>query len=158
MEALRTALRKALSDDKGKLLAIKRAAEQTGGVTEQVLGREVTVILFEKINARSLTISEFLEANLGSHDIAAYDSIAADFANTTGLMFCAPRHSAKRIRDMIRLRGAGGDYEGELDGCNGWETAEELAIVYADFKPNPNIQGRGSRYRAALEALRQAGK
>jgi hypothetical protein len=105
-----------------------------------------------------MKISEWLE-QFDSHDIIASQEAKDDFQKETGKAPVWPEYSRKQIRQAIADRGLGGHVTvGPMQTkmANLWEVAEALATRYANFGGSP-YEGRGRRFRAAIEALRLAG-
>lgn len=101
-----------------------------------------------------MKISEFLET-LDSHSIYKADELAKDFRESTGLEPCWPTHSETATKRQIEARGLGGYVDDGLgDAAFGHEIAKALAEKYANFKPFQI--GRGSAFRACLDAIKQA--
>ena len=93
---------------------------------------------------------------LSSHDIYDAQGAADDFKKETGLEPCWHSHSAKEMSSMIKSRGLGGSFHGNKPAVSGYEIAEALAETLAKSTSHHLFNGRGSRFRAALEALKQA--
>ena len=91
-----------------------------------------------------------------SHGIYDAEEIAKDFKKETGLEPCWPVSSAKQIKQAIKRRGLGGTFHGNAPAVAGYEIAESLADKLAPEVQRPALYGRGSRFRAALEALQTA--
>jgi|SRR3990167_8393053 len=102
-----------------------------------------------------MKISEWL-AQLSSHEIYDAEKIAKDFTKNTGLKPCWHVYSAKAIRGMIKARGLGGSFSGEKEAVAGYDIAESLAETLANSTAHRRFNGRGSRFDAALTALRTA--
>lgn len=102
-----------------------------------------------------MKVHEWLE-QLCSHDIYDADGAAEDFRKETGLEPCWHCHTADEIKGMIQARGLGGSFHGNQPAVSGYEIAEALAENLAQSKSHHQFYGRGSRFRAALEALKQA--
>jgi hypothetical protein len=104
-----------------------------------------------------MKISEWLDKNVHSHDIATQDEVAADFKEETGFEACWPTHTVKETIKSIEERGLGGKITGDPDTIVAWgyEIAEALANKYAKFRPWK--MGRGSRFQQCVDALKEAG-
>lgn len=115
------------------------------------------VLTDARMEGRRLKISEWLLANVDSHDILEHEGAAKDFTKATGLQPCWPVHSRQTTIDTMARRGVGGHISEGL-GANAWgyEVAEALAKKYAPGYRCTKL-GRGYVYREALEALRAAG-
>lgn len=70
-----------------------------------------------------------------------------------------PTFTIEETSERIRARGLGGQVEGYPEDrlIYGWTTATALAKVFCGDAPGLQFQGRGSSFRADLEALREAG-
>lgn len=97
---------------------------------------------------------------LHSHEI--YDSVgmANDFKEKTGLDPCwGGGWSHKEMTNAIKARGLGGNLKPDNGHqlIAGYEVAEALADKLVPGKSrHPTLYGRGSRFWAALEALKAA--
>ena len=100
--------------------------------------------------------SEWLEG-FDSHGIYDAKRIAQDFKKKTGLDPCWPVHSAKEMVGMIEARGLGGDFHGTTPAVSGYEIAEALAETLAKSCTHQSFHGRGSRFRDAMQALKENG-
>ena len=97
-------------------------------------------------------------AELDSHEIYNHDDIAAGFKKATGLEPCWPVHSAKRAEADIHKRGVRGWVKNGLKRvAYGYEVAEALAEGFTASTDHRRFRGLGSRFRAALKALKDAG-
>lgn len=103
-------------------------------------------------------ISEWL-SELSSHGIYSHEAALKDFQQSTGFEDADwPAYTVKQTREAISSRGLGGSVQGKGLMCYGWDVAEWLADHYAPDVPRKSYEGRGSRFREAICALRTAGK
>lgn len=96
--------------------------------------------------------TELLE-DMDSHGI--YDAAMLDECDFE--IDSVPVFSKQSTEQAIAGRGLGGSVHGPDDArfIYGWTTAEALAKVILDFSPWQ--QGRGTRFRACVSALREKG-
>lgn len=105
-------------------------------------------------------ISDWLEAHIGSHDIANALTLRDSFIAECGCVpLHWPMHTVKETRERIAGDVRGGSVTGadEAKVVYGYELAASLAYDYAD-KFRSTAMGRGFAYRHCVEALRAAGK
>jgi hypothetical protein len=106
-----------------------------------------------------MLIHEWL-SNLHSHDIYDSTKMAEDFKKETGLEPSWITFTHAEMKRSIEKRGLGGSL-GEDNGgglASGYAVAESLANKYATVNTTHQLyEGRGSRFRAALEALQKSG-
>mgnify|MGYP001579348289 CR=1 FL=1 len=104
-----------------------------------------------------MKIHEWLQ-DFDSHGIYDAQHCAEDFRAQTGQEPCWPTRSHAATRRMIVARGLGGNLAVDHghDLANGYEIAEALAERYAKSTAHLVFEGRGSRFRAAFDALRKA--
>lgn len=103
-------------------------------------------------------ISKWLE-ELDSHTIYSNDKLVKDFRAKTGK---EPKWSTTTIGKLRELEGSfkgpmnlkGND--SEVVAC-GWIVAEGLERVYAETRDYAEFHGRGSAFRASIEALKRKG-
>lgn len=107
----------------------------------------------------TMKVSDWL-SELDSHDI--YDSTfaKADCLEKTGVEINWPEHSHQQTASAIKQRGLGGSLKVDAAGkmCYGWEMAEAAARQLLK-QPlwSSGYFGRGRQFRAAVEALVEAG-
>jgi hypothetical protein len=101
-----------------------------------------------------MKVSEFLRV-LDGHGIYDAAGLADDFERQTGRKPCWPTHSVGATVAAIDERGLGGYVDGEGVTALGYEVAEALAGSLVGF--TPYLSGRGSRFRAAVEAIQAKG-
>lgn len=103
------------------------------------------------------TISEFL-SDVDPWGIYLSKELKADFHNKTGLEPNWPEHTAKQTAEAIADRGLGGTFEATQEKIAwGYEVAVALTQQHAPSY-HRTMQGRGSAFREAVEALKGAGK
>jgi hypothetical protein len=99
--------------------------------------------------------SEFLEV-IDSHGIYNAEMLKeCEFETDT-----IPRRTVKQTRRDIEHRDLGGSVEGDENDqlFYGWSASEALAARFlGEPTPGARFQGRGSLFRANLEALKEAG-
>lgn len=95
-------------------------------------------------------------SELGSHEIYDAAKVAEDFKKETGLDPCWHVTDAKAMVNRIKNRGLGGSLKGDQPVTSGYEIAEALAENLAKSTAFNMFSGRGSRFRSALEALKEA--
>jgi hypothetical protein len=102
-------------------------------------------------------VSEWL-AKLSSHTI--YDSVDLGnrFRKECGMEPCWPEHTVAECRKAIHARGVGGYVEGNPDDktANGYEVAAALEKKIAGTTSWDKFMGRGSMFRASLQAIQIA--
>lgn len=106
----------------------------------------------------TVRVSEWIRNNVNSHEIYDSTKLGKSFTARTGLQQPPwPEHSTQETARAIQSRGLSGSIEKqEVSNAYGWEVAESLARKLAQW-PGTFQQGRGSRFRAAIAALDQAG-
>lgn len=106
-----------------------------------------------------IKISDWLSERDG-HTIYDSKGLGAKFKELTGYDPAWPEHSQAATVQAIKARGLGGELDSNPENkalAYGWEIAEGLASRYAPGVEISPKFGRGSRFRAAVEALRKAG-
>jgi hypothetical protein len=98
--------------------------------------------------------SQFLE-DLDSHSV--YDAKMLDECEFD--VSTVPVQTRHGVAQEMNERGLGGwlKEDGVSILFSGWKAADALALKYLGYDPAPMIQGRGSRFRACLSALKEAG-
>lgn len=104
-----------------------------------------------------MKVWQWLEA-LDSHQIYVSADLSRDFKEKTG--HDAPRWPEFTLAETVRMmkaRGLGGYIRGRPKEplTNGWDVAETLAETLTGSRDHRRFEGRGSRFFAALRALRQ---
>lgn len=105
-------------------------------------------------------ISDWL-SRLSSHDIYDHKALCESFVEKTGQAPQWPSYSRAATRQAIKNRGLGGelrDGAASDEMAYGYVVAESLADHYAPGVNDCTAMGRGTRFRAAVGALRKAGK
>lgn len=109
------------------------------------------------MNETTVRVSLWLNENIGTHMIYDSRELAKEFKTETGYDACWPEHSTAETASRMQARGLGGSIQQEeKPNAYGWEIAEALATNLAKW-PGTFQSGRGSRFRAAVQALEQAG-
>ncbi len=106
-----------------------------------------------------MKISQWLSEYVGSHNIYDHDLLVKSFVGKTGLEDYArgwPIHDAEETKRAIEARGLGGSLTTKADDLvYGYELAEHFSAVLLDYYPPAN--GRGTRFRQSVEALKDGG-
>ena len=105
-----------------------------------------------------MKVSEWLET-IDSHGIYEAAPCAADFTKETGKLPCWPTFTVAQTITAIKKRGIGGSVNGKPNErvAYGYEIANALAENLAATSSHRKYSGRGSQFRAAVEALKNAG-
>lgn len=100
-------------------------------------------------------------SEIASHGIYEYTEMMADFEECTGHEPPdIPKHSVPGTMAAIQERGVGGNYSGDTTDTVawGWEISEALADRFVPGKSKRGMYtGRGRRFDADVDALREAG-
>jgi hypothetical protein len=98
--------------------------------------------------------SELLRA-IDSHDLVHSERLRQCNFDTECISLITGADAVREIEE----RGLGGWFNGNPDDWffRGWSAATDLAYKYLGEDPGAKYQGRGSRFRACLEALEKAG-
>lgn len=102
--------------------------------------------------------STWLEESTDSHAIQTAGLLAEHFEAKVGMPAVWPTHTVRETIKNIKARGLGGSARGEPTELvvYGYEVAESLAMHFIPGWGSP-FEGRGRRFRQAIEDLRKAG-
>ena len=108
--------------------------------------------------------SEWL-STLNSHSIYTANGVQEDFEKSVdfpvevgvGELPLWPIHSVSATRQAIEERGIGGYIDDGGDVAYGYEIARAVEKRFLGTDNGGRYQGRGSQFRAAIEALQSAG-